>query len=74
MPASGARAAGGNSNCPSEEATKPKRGPRKYRVLVSDILSRREIIHTAAVLIETKHKPEGTQLGFANCGQESHDS
>ena len=28
LPASGARAAGGKSDCPSEEATKPKRGPR----------------------------------------------
>ena len=28
LPASGAQAAGGNSDCPSEEATKPKRGPR----------------------------------------------
>ena len=28
LPASGARAAGGDSDCPSEEATKPKRGSR----------------------------------------------
>ena len=28
LPASGTRAAGGKSDCPSEEATKPERGPR----------------------------------------------
>ena len=28
LPAPGAQAAGGKSDCPSEEATKPKRGPR----------------------------------------------